>query len=61
MVYDSTKDAYGSFTFPAKTNGRYEVCFENQMNQARRISFNELGHTKPDPNRTHCRMCLAEY
>jgi hypothetical protein len=48
VLYDTNKEVYGSFTFPAKQAGRYEVCFENQHAQARRINFNELGQTKSE-------------
>lgn len=59
---------YGSFTFPAKQAGRYEVCFENQQAQARRINFNELGQIKGESS-TECQhiylfnplsLCCAE-
>jgi hypothetical protein len=55
VIYDTSKDTYGSFNFPAKIAGRYEVCFENNVaggTQARKISFNELGTGKGDGSST---------
>lgn len=60
IIYDTSKDAYGSFNFSAKQAGRYEICFENNIagGQARRINFNELGELDENSSKSDALMLI---